>query len=75
MESDPVKVVIKKRDKWRKQSREGSRFWRGVWDKEGRDEFRQRLGGVEVYKEEMEKEWKEMKGRIKKTLKEKSKRG
>lgn len=42
-----VEMVIKGRDKWRRKV-EGSRVWRGVWDKEDCEEFRQRLGGAEI---------------------------
>lgn len=49
-----VEVVIKGRDKWREVRREESRVWKRVWDKEGCEEFRQRLGGVEADGDEME---------------------
>lgn len=66
----PVEVVIGGKDKWRGVRSKERRVWRGVWDVEGCDEFRQRLGEVEKAGAELEEEWKGMKSRLKKTLKE-----
>lgn len=39
-----MEIVIKGKDKWRGVRREENKVWRGVWDVEDREEFRQRLG-------------------------------
>lgn len=60
-----MEVIIKGKDKWRGIKREESRVWRGVWDVEGREEFRKRVGGMEMEGDKIKEEWKEMESKIK----------
>lgn len=66
----PVEVIIRGKDKWRGVRSKECRVWRRVWDEEGCEKFRRRLGEVEEVGTELEEEWKGMESRLKKTLKE-----
>lgn len=59
------------RGRKREREKQGSRvrFQRGISDKEGREKFREKLGNVEKFGEDMKTEKREMEKRIK-TIKE-----
>lgn len=40
----------------------------GMWNKEGRNRFKQKLGGVELRERGIEKEWGEMEGKLKEVM-------
>lgn len=42
----------------------------GMWNEEGRNRFKQKLGGVELRERGIEKEWGEMEGKLKEVMKE-----
>lgn len=65
-----MEVIIRGEGRKRERQRGTEKFWRGVWDKKGREEFRDKLGKVERCGEKMETGRKEMVERIKKALKE-----
>lgn len=72
----PVEVTMRGRGGEREKQRRTKKFWRGVWDKEGREEFRDKLGNVEKCGEEIETGRKEMEERKRIALKEiETKRG
>lgn len=45
-------------------------MWRGIWDSQGRERFREKLGEVEMEERGLEAEMKEMEGRIREALEE-----
>jgi len=45
--------------------------WRDIWDEEGRKEFKRRIGRMEELKEgSIEEQWKEVKKKLKKAVRE-----
>lgn len=51
----PVEVWIEDRGDKKIRKRKGKREWKGVWDEEGRKEFKQRLGKIELGN--LEEQW------------------
>lgn len=66
VESDhqPVEVWIEGSWGRRREKREMTKGWRGIWDEEGRKEFEERLGRVETEGKDLEKRKKEVERRI-----------
>jgi len=51
--------------------RKGKKEWRGIWNEEGRREFREKWGEVERMREQsIEEQWREMKVGLKREVKE-----
>lgn len=61
----PLEVTIGGRMRERNKRGEGRREWRGVWDEEGRERFRQILGEVELGEGEVQEEWEKLEKRVK----------
>jgi len=70
----PVEVEVKGKEWKRRKGKGEKKEWRGVWDEEGREVFRQRLGEVEGGRsessEDIEVQWKGMEERLKTALRE-----
>lgn len=63
----PVEVWVEDRGDRKKK---GKKEWRGIWDEEGRKEFKQSLGKIEIGTCSLEEQWREMEKRIKEALEE-----
>ncbi|XP_067209971.1 golgin subfamily A member 6-like protein 2 [Linepithema humile] len=66
----PVKVRIRGEEEKKGGAKKERKGGRGRWDKEEKRIFRRKLGKIELGKEDMEKEWKELEGRLKLAIKE-----
>jgi len=67
----PVVVEMKERKGRKMIKGKGKKEWRGIWDEEGRREFRKKWGEGEEMKERgIEEQWKELKEGIKRVLRE-----
>jgi len=67
----PVEVRIKGRGGKRVRERREKKVWRGIWDMEGRERFKQMMENIERMEgSSVEEQWREMSGRVKRTLKE-----
>jgi len=67
----PVEIQIKGERKKGNRKGKKRKEWRGVWDREGRNEFIQRIGEIERMRiEKLDELWGEMEGRVKKALRE-----
>lgn len=51
------------------------RDWRGVWDEEGIEIFRQELGEVQLSSGKVQEEWEKMEGKVKNTVKRMNREG
>jgi len=60
----PIEVWLKGERVRGEGGKVGERLWRGAWSEEGRNRFRQKLGGLELRERGLEEEW-EMEGRLK----------
>lgn len=67
----PIEVKIKgKRGRKCKKNKE-EREWRGIWDKEGRCEFRRKMGEIEKMRiDNLGEQWREMEERVNGALRE-----
>jgi len=67
----PVEVKVKGRKRGRMIGKKERKERRGVWDEEGRKEFRQKLGECGgMRNESIERQWKEMEEKLKRALRE-----
>lgn len=66
----PVKVWIEDRGDRKIRKKKEKREWRNVWDEEGRKEFKQKLGKIEIGNCSLKEQWREMEKRIKEALEE-----
>lgn len=53
----PVEIWIEDREDRKIRKRKGKREWRGVWDEEGRKEFKRKLGKIEIGNCSLEEQW------------------
>ncbi|XP_067212233.1 golgin subfamily A member 6-like protein 6 [Linepithema humile] len=76
IESDhqPVEVWVKGEGQRQKGKRSGNRgkgkIWRGVWNEEGCNKFKQRIEGLKSGEEEMRVEWEGIERKMKEAIKE-----
>jgi len=67
----PVEIKIKGRGRSKKGEKKSKKEWRGIWDEERRKDFKRRIGRMEELKEgSLEEQWKEVKEKLKKAVRE-----
>lgn len=66
----PVEVWMKGREARKVGKSKLRKVWRGIWDEEGRDLFRRKLGTLEEFKGNLEEQWSRVKEGMRRTLKE-----
>jgi len=66
----PLEVWMKGGGVRRVMERREKKVWKGLWDTEGRERFKQKMGSIEIMEGSVEEHWKAVSGRVKSTLKE-----
>jgi len=66
----PVEVWMKGRGIRRERNSRKRNVWRGIWDEEGREQFKRRMGSIEMSEGSVKEQWRSVRGRVIKSLKE-----